>query len=142
MASNKWSLDLLEDFLKELGIDYVPIRNELKSLVLKTMISIHTQNVEGVRGYFLNKASCDELFGFDVLLDKNLKPWLMEVNISPSMKASCPLDFKFKSDLAVDLCNCVGFRLQDIELASKIKKKYTCLIQYRTVVEKAIPFSG
>jgi hypothetical protein len=36
--------------------------------------------------------SCFELFGFDVLIDENLHPWLMEVNISPSLSSSSPFD--------------------------------------------------
>jgi len=36
-----------------------------------------------VKANVRRRYSCHELFGFDVLLDDKLKPWVIEVNISP-----------------------------------------------------------
>ena len=39
---------------------------------------------------------CFEIFGFDIIIDSELKPWLLEVNHTPSFTADTPLDIKIK----------------------------------------------
>lgn len=71
------------------------------------------------------KNNCFELLGFDVLIDSDLKPWLMEVNLSPSLATDSPLDLKIKSSLFVDTLNLVGFRKFDRrrDNIAKMKKR-------------------
>ena len=50
------------------------------------------------------------MFGFDIILDNNFKPYILEVNFSPSLSADSPLDWHIKSNLLVDTLNIVGLR--------------------------------
>ena len=52
--------------------------------------------------------NCFELLGFDILIDELFKPWLLEVNLSPSLNTDSQLDFKVKGNLLADLFNLVG----------------------------------
>lgn len=42
------------------------------------------------------------MYGFDVLLDSNLKPWLIEVNASPSLSTTTEIDRQIKMNLIND----------------------------------------
>jgi len=63
-----------------------------------------------VQKVIINDKHCFELYGFDVLLDKNLKPWLIEINSSPSMTANTKDDFELKCGLLDDT-----FTILDLE---------------------------
>jgi tubulin polyglutamylase TTLL4 len=71
---------------------------QIKDVIVKTLISVepHIVNALGQCPPG-NRNSCFELYGFDVILDENLKPWLLEVNVFPSLSSSSPFDKIVKS---------------------------------------------
>jgi len=67
--------------------------------------------------------NCFEIYGYDILLDDTLKPYLLEVNLSPSMACNSPLDLKIKGELIKDIFNLVGFVSNDSkDLTNKVEK--------------------
>lgn len=51
---------------------------------------------------------CFEILGFDIMLDANCKPYLLEVNHSPSFSTDSPLDEKIKGELIRDTIRLLG----------------------------------
>ena len=47
-------------------------------------------------------SQCFEVLGFDIMFDESLKPWLLEVNHSPSFSCDEQIDHKIKSSLISD----------------------------------------
>jgi tubulin polyglutamylase TTLL9 len=60
-----------------------------------------------VQKTIINDKHCFELYGFDILFDANLKPWLIEINASPSMTANTPSDYEMKVGLLDDTFTCL-----------------------------------
>lgn len=52
--------------------------------------------------------NCFELFGFDVLIDTDMEPWLLEVNLTPALSCDSPLDQKVKANCVSDLLSLAG----------------------------------
>ena len=52
---------------------------------------------------------CFEIFGFDIMLDESLKPWVLEVNCLPSLSSSSIFDKQVKTQLICDAFTTVGF---------------------------------
>jgi hypothetical protein len=56
-----------------------------------------------------HRNNCFELYGFDVLVDENLNPWLLECNVCPSLSSPSLLDKRIKTSLICDILNLIGF---------------------------------
>lgn len=69
------------------------------------------------------KNQCFELYGFDVMIDSKMRPWLLEVNVCPSLSSSSPYDKQVKTLLLCDTLHLVGFKLYDRKKMEDDKKK-------------------
>ena len=64
------------------------------------------------------------MLGFDLLIDQSGKPWLVEVNHSPSLSCDTPIDSSLKSKLLADTMRLAAFSAAEEELLSIIKNHH------------------
>lgn len=67
---------------------------EMQDLIIKSLQSVQKS--------IINDKHCYELYGFDILFDDKLKPWLIEVNASPSLTGTTPSDYDTKISIMDD----------------------------------------
>ena len=63
--------------------------------------------LRAVANNIINDKHCFELYGVDILIDAYLKPWLLEVNASPSLSTTTEEDRMLKLRLMHDTFNIV-----------------------------------
>ena len=112
-VGHKWSLKALKNHLDSVGVDMDLLWSRIYDMVIKTILSMENVVVDSIRKLALHRNNCFDLFGFDVMIDSNLKPWLIEVNLSPSMATEAPLDLYIKGNLVSDAFNLMGLRIFD-----------------------------
>ncbi|KAM5244586.1 tubulin polyglutamylase TTLL5 isoform 22-T36 [Hipposideros larvatus] len=110
---NKWSMSAMLRYLKQEGRDTTALMSHVEDLIIKTIISAELAIATACKTFVPHRSSCFELYGFDVLIDSTLKPWLLEVNLSPSLACDAPLDLKIKASMISDMFTVVGFVCQD-----------------------------
>ncbi|XP_013378638.1 probable tubulin polyglutamylase TTLL1 [Lingula anatina] len=68
-------------------------------------MTVHS--LKAVSNVMANDRHCFECYGYDILIDDNLKPYLIEVNASPSLTSTTSSDRIMKYNLISDLINIV-----------------------------------
>ncbi|KAA0706858.1 putative tubulin polyglutamylase TTLL9 [Triplophysa tibetana] len=97
----KWQMHQLRRYLTaKHGLDTVQtLFKEIDNIFIRSLLSVQKT--------IINDKHCFELYGYDILLDQDLKPWLIEVNASPSLTASSQEDFDMKYRLLEDTLHVV-----------------------------------
>ena len=117
----KWTLKAFKSWLteKESASTMENTMERVHGLIVKTILAAEPDLSHSLHATVNYRTNCFELFGFDVLLDSQLNPHLIEVNVSPSLAGTSPLDNYIKGVLVADVCHVTGFHAHDEVLLEK-----------------------
>lgn len=71
-----------------------------------------------VQPAMMQDRNCFELYGYDILLSDDLRPWLLEVNASPALTGTDNEDHRLKFDLIDDVLNVLDFEVDQAQSQS------------------------
>ena len=108
-VGHKRSLESVFSRLSSLGHNSAELWTSITHLITKTILSAYPLLTHIYHSCQPHVPSlCFELLGFDILFDHHLKPWLLEVNHSPSFNTDSPLDESVKRRVIRDVFGVLG----------------------------------
>jgi tubulin polyglutamylase TTLL6/13 len=117
---------------------------KIEEIIIKTLCAVQpsvSHIYKTCQPEDLTNGMCFELLGFDIIIDSNLVPYLLEVNHSPSFSTDSPLDWKIKHKVIQDTLILLGSRVRDRKSYHQAKKdppkKSSSIKQKETKEEKA-----
>ncbi|KAJ1522927.1 hypothetical protein ONE63_002066 [Megalurothrips usitatus] len=99
-AGCKWTLQQLRRHFHQARMPDWWLWQRISQLVVLTVLS----QLRAVP----RTANCFEFYGFDVLIDSAMRPWLLEVNLSPALGVDCDADPVVKKPMLHDLFDLLG----------------------------------
>ncbi|XP_062993001.1 tubulin polyglutamylase TTLL7 [Elgaria multicarinata webbii] len=115
---SKRSIKWFTEFLQTNQLDVSKFWNDISELVVKTLIVAEPHVLHAYRmcrpGQSPGSDSvCFEVLGFDILLDRKLKPWLLEINRAPSFGTDQKIDYDVKKGVLLNALKLLNIRPSD-----------------------------
>ncbi|OHS99567.1 hypothetical protein TRFO_33932 [Tritrichomonas foetus] len=116
--------------LQEKGVDIKKVQKGIDRIVVLTLTAAQpslASNYHIAVNANDGKSRCFEILGFDILLDDQANPWLLEVNCMPSLASYSDFDANLKSRV-------INGALKIIDLQSNFK--YRCIQRFKAMSTK------
>lgn len=116
-AGSKRKFSTLNRILAASGYDVIGLWHRIDDVIVKTILSGWPMLRHNYRVSFPQHdicPACFEILGFDIIIDDTLRPWLLEVNHSPSFHVNESIDREVKESLITDT-----FRILNVERCDK-----------------------
>eukprot|EP01063_Lacrimia_lanifica_P022199 TRINITY_DN29863_c0_g1_i1.p1 TRINITY_DN29863_c0_g1~~TRINITY_DN29863_c0_g1_i1.p1 ORF type:complete len:790 (+),score=323.91 TRINITY_DN29863_c0_g1_i1:142-2511(+) len=113
---HKRDFAFLNKWLEAEGHEPEKIWGRIERVIIKTLLAaqpILSHTYTSCFPHNNDGYTCYEILGFDLLLDQQLKPWLLEVNHSPSFNCCSPLDERIKTGLIEEVLKVINLKPDD-----------------------------
>ncbi|KAI5614687.1 tubulin polyglutamylase TTLL7 isoform X1 [Silurus asotus] len=115
---SKRSIGWFTEFLRVNNYDVAKFWGDVSELVVKTLIVAEPHVLHAYRmcrpGQPPGSDSvCFEVLGFDIILDRKLKPWLLEINRAPSFGTDQKIDYDVKRGVLLNALKLLNIRASD-----------------------------
>lgn len=109
--SNLWNLDVFQNYCEKNGYNYTEIFEKVKDIFIKLVFSIRKKTINYIKKIKLHSSNFYHFIGFDIILDENLKPYLLETNRRAGLRQDNAAEKYYGYNMIVDTLNLVGLRL-------------------------------
>jgi tubulin polyglutamylase TTLL6/13 len=129
-VGHKRSLTSVFKLIEKRGFNLSEVKRKLNDAIVKTLILGHPLVAHQYR--FCQpedeqRNMCFHILGIDVMLDEECKPYVVEVNHTPSFVTDTPLDYHIKFSLIKDTLTLMNInpqsRAEAIECITKLQKE-------------------
>lgn len=136
--ANIWNIFMYKQFLKSYNIEWDNIREKIKDIIIKSIISLYKKLIEENDKAMLSDQSFYEILGFDILITNDFIPILIEINWTPSMFFSNYIDKIIKPKLFIDTLNIIGIIPYSRKNGKVINNKFKYMHNLNNNIDNAL----
>ncbi|KAK6178634.1 hypothetical protein SNE40_011164 [Patella caerulea] len=117
-TGSKRSIKYLNDHLRKNDYDVTLLWKNISEMIVKTMLVAEPHILHAYRMCRPGQSPasdsvCFEVLGFDFMIDRKCRPWLIEINRSPSFGTDEKIDYDIKSSLIEDTLHLLNIKVSD-----------------------------
>ena len=130
-VGSKRSMSSVFSEIAKMGHDVAVLRRKIDDIIRLTVSSVQplmATNYRAASRMNDGKSRCFEILGFDIMIDKNVNPLLIEVNCMPSLRCNSPLDTQLKSSVIMGTLKILNI---PVDFKTTVKRRMKDLMMQR-----------
>ena len=121
--SNLWNLETFQRYCARNNISYDKIISEVGDIFIKMMLTVRNKIIKDIQKTNLDTSNFYHIIGFDIILDENLKPYLLETNRRCGIRNDNDAEKYYTYNMIADTLNILGLRPLNLNVANQMKNK-------------------